>query len=486
MSLFLWIVEKWAKYRTIDGVTLYITYLILGVTLSLNNYSLRKDLKKYDLSLSAINSLLILPSLPWYFKCIFASISDTIPFCGYHRKSYMVLGTCISFTVCMFLTSPDLSLGVLFGLLLLLQCSTVLADVNYDALVVEGCKAANSSELQENTAIFRHLGVMIGMGLGPVIWEGMGSEGIYGILGVWYFFGILAGLVTKEKKRAVLETDSYIIRSIELNEKGENVNAEPIKSNSRCNGFIYWLSLMKASFSHPVLSVTLFYYFFIMLLPGPSSPLWYFTTDVLRFQPRVMAVMSILYELGGILGYYLYKLGMNAIPVRIIYMSCFIATFMLGFVPLLFTTQIYDTGCHSNFINSTIGNNTGCYAFEVYGLDIIAISLIDSVIDGVLAIFVFNTLKSLIRIITKKQLEASLYSTVLSIDNSISALRTLLESYAILFFDLDSGQYSGLSAYILFCQSVYFVFFLLFLIVPYKSLNQIALEVAQEEITPLT
>ncbi len=490
MSLFLWIFEQWAKYRTLKGGTLYSTYLILGVTTSLNVYSFRKDLKNYDLSLSAINTLLILPSLPWYFKCVFASISDTVPLCGYHRKSYMILGTCISFAVCMFLTAPDLSLRQLFGLLLLLQCSTVLADVNYDALVVEGCKAANSSSLQENTAIFRHIGLMIGMGLGPVIWQQMGSEGIYGILGLWYFFGILAAVMTKEKKRniSLSVTDPYVIRSIELNEKGENINAEPIRQHSRCNGFIYWLGLMKASFAHPVLSVTLFYYFFIMLLPGPSSPLLYFTTDVLKFSPGTMAAISILYELGGILGYWLYKLGMNNVPIRVIYMGCFIATFLLGFVPLTYTTQIYNpsNGCISKLVNSTNENSTVCYTFEVYNLDIVAISLVDAIIDGILATFIFNTLKTLIRIITKKQLEASLYSTVLSIDNAISAIRTLLESYTILFFDLDSGEYTGLTGYILFCQAVYFVFFLLFLIVPNKSLKQIAEEVEKEEITPLS
>lgn len=482
MNLFLWLVEKWAHYRTKEGLTLYVTYLILGVTLSLNSYSFRKDLKGYDLTLSAMNMLLILPSIPWYIKCVFASISDNFPLCGYHRKSYMILGTCVSFVICMVLTTPHLTLIIFFGLLLLLQCSTVLPDVNYDALVIEGCKKANSSELQENTAISRHVGVMIGMGLGPFIWQEMGSEGIYGILGIWYFFGILAAILTPEKKRVVSESDSYVVRSIELNERGENVNAEPIP-NSKCQGLVHWLSLMKASFAHPVLSVVLIYYFFIGLLPGPSSPLWYFTTDVLRFPPGVMATMSVLYELGGILGYYLYKLGMNTVSIRVIYCCCFVTTFLLGFIPLLFTTQV--TGCTSQFTNATYHNETVCYTFEKYNLNIVAISLIDAVIDGVLATFVYNTLKSIIRIITKKQLEASLYSTVLSMDNTISALRTILESYAILFFDLDSGEYAGLSGYIVFCQMIYFVFFLMFLIIPNKSLNQIALEVAQEELTPL-
>ena len=394
MSLFIWLVEKWANYRTSEGVTLYFTYLVLGVTLSLNSYSFRKDLKNYSLSLSAINLLLILPSIPWYIKCFFASISDTIPLFGYHRKSYMILGTSISFIVCMFLTSPHLALPVLMGLLLLLNSSTVLADVNYDALVIAVCKVLNSSVIQENTAMFRHVGLMIGMGIGPVIWHELGSEGIYGILGLWYFFGILAAFLTKEEKRTITEDENSpnIAKSIELNERGENINAEPITSKSRCNGFVYWLSIMKASFSHPILSVTLFYYFFIMLLPGPSSPLWYFTTDVLKFSPGTMSAMSILYELGGIAGYALYKLGMNNIPIRIIFMGCYILTFLLGFIPLLFTTKVYNppNNCISQYINSTNSNATVCYLFEVYNLDIKTISMIDAFIDGILFTFIYN------------------------------------------------------------------------------------------------
>lgn len=485
MSIVLWGIKKWAKYRVYEGGTLYVTYLILGVTTSLNLYSLRKDLKKFDLPLSTINTLLILPSIPWYLKCVFASVSDTCALCGYHRKSYMILGTSISFGLCMVLTIPNLSLGTLFGVLLLLQCSTVLADVNYDALVIEGCKKANSSSLQKNTSICRHLGLMIGMGLGPVIWQDLGSEGIYLVLGLWYLLGVFAAVITKDVKtedRGAVTTEitqATYAMSIELDEYGNNVNAGPITSKTTCSSIIYWLSIMKASFAHPVLAATLFYYFFMALIPGPGSPLWYFTTDVLRFPPGLMATMSIMYELGGILGYGLYDCGLDAVPIRLIFFFCLVSNVLLGFVPLVFTVEV--PGCVSQYHNSTSLNTTYCYPFEKYNLDIVAISLIDALFDGVLATFSYNTLKSVIRILTKKHVEASLYSTVLSLDNVFSAFRTIIESYAILFFGLDSGSYAGLTPYILFCQMWYFIFFAMFIILPYKSLDTLAREVVQAE-----
>jgi hypothetical protein len=354
---------------------------------------------------------------------------------------------------------------------------------------------------------------MIGMGLGPIIWQELGSEGIYGVLGIWYLLGLGAAIMTKDEKvgggsrggeeitqiggniTPVVEIiQPKFAMSIELDEYGNNKNAGPINSSSRCTSLVYWFSVMKAAFAHPILAVTLFYYFFMSLIPGPSSPLWYFTTDVLQFSPGLMAAMSIMYELGGIFGYGIYKCGLNAVPVRLIFFGCLVTNVLLGFVPLLMTVEL--PGCVTAFptpgredLNVTNGNQTDlsyCYPFEKYNLNIKAIVLIDAVLDGVLATISFNTLKTIIRIITKKHIEASLYSTVLSLDNLFSAIRTIMESYAILFFGLDNGTYAGLTPYIIFCQMWYFVFFAMFIILPYKSLDTIAREVMESELRSCT
>lgn len=482
-SKFRFFLTSLARARSSEGFSLYTTYLILGVTTSLNSYSLRKDLKSYHLALAIINNLLILPSLPWYCKCLFGSLSDAFSIFGYNRKPYMIIGNAFSFIICLCLTINNLSLGWLMFLLFLLQCFTVLSDVNYDALVLEGCRTKQSSKLLEYTAVCRHMGLMIGVGLGPVIWEQLGSSGIYVILSLWYLLGLGVSFVTIEKKKThVTGVLPDPIQAIELDESGNDINNIPDKKTS-CFNFIFVLSVLKSSLFHPVLSVVLIYYFTMILIPTPNSPLWYYLTDILHFTPSTMAVISILYELGGIMGYVIFSFGFDKIPIRVIYFCVLVANIVLGFVPMILTTEIFGNDCVSKYnnITSLITNETFCYQFEIWKLDPVIIVIFDSIIDGIVQTIHFYTLKSVIRILTKESVEASLQSTILSIDNCLSAMRTLLESYFITFFELDAGVYSTLSNYIIFCQIFYFIFFVSFIILPNQSLSSLQKQITQNQ-----
>jgi len=94
-----------------ENIAVPACYLLVGLLQGLsgpftNVYPL--DLNASEAQQATISSL---KSLPSTFKLIFGFMSDNVPLCGYRRKSYMLVGWCItSLSMCLLLAFSDLSM----------------------------------------------------------------------------------------------------------------------------------------------------------------------------------------------------------------------------------------------------------------------------------------------------------------------------------------------------------------------------------------
>lgn len=77
-------------------------------------------------------------TIPWMVKPLYGWISDTFPLWGTRRKSYMILGGCLSAATAMFIgIIPTLSLVALYTVLTLDSLGGAIKDVAVDGIMVE-------------------------------------------------------------------------------------------------------------------------------------------------------------------------------------------------------------------------------------------------------------------------------------------------------------------------------------------------------------
>lgn len=136
------------------------------------SYYLISNLGASSTQYSAYSTLL---SLPWSFKFAFGMISDGIPILRYRRKSWMYIGWCMFIIINLILASigtPDI--GATTGLMFLMTCSYLLADVCCDTCCVERARyeiASIKGSLQTSGYTIRAYGMIVGATLGAILYN---------------------------------------------------------------------------------------------------------------------------------------------------------------------------------------------------------------------------------------------------------------------------------------------------------------------------
>lgn len=136
------------KYGWPTVLTLIIVYLAQGLryfgSLAMTLY-FKNSVGLSPAQLSMLDSLIV---LAWYLKPIYGLLSDTIPICGYKRKSYMMISSFMgifAYLPIFYIESAEI---VVF-LMILGQLSQVIADVVCDGFMIERARIDSENGAKE-------------------------------------------------------------------------------------------------------------------------------------------------------------------------------------------------------------------------------------------------------------------------------------------------------------------------------------------------
>ena len=124
------------KYGWPTVLTLILVYLAQGLryfgSLAITLY-FKNSVGLNPAQLSMLDSLLV---LAWYLKPIYGLLSDSIPICGYKRKSYMMISSIMGIFAYLPIFYVESAEIVVF-LMILGQFSQAIADVVCDGFMIE-------------------------------------------------------------------------------------------------------------------------------------------------------------------------------------------------------------------------------------------------------------------------------------------------------------------------------------------------------------
>lgn len=154
----------------------FLSYFNVGIAI----YLLITPLSVYiidDLDISSIqyNAYVTIISLPWSFKFMFGTLSDTVPVLGYRRKSWLFCGWTIFISLAFYMSSLDMpQFPLLAAITFLMTCAYLLADVVHDAMCVERARAEYEEikgSIQTTAYTIRSYGGVIGAILGSLLYN---------------------------------------------------------------------------------------------------------------------------------------------------------------------------------------------------------------------------------------------------------------------------------------------------------------------------
>ncbi|KAG6578136.1 Folate-Biopterin transporter (FBT) family [Phytophthora cinnamomi] len=258
-------------------------------------------------------SLLTVMMVPWGVKPLYGIISDSLPLCGYHRKSYMILCSALGAIATLTLAVPDLVTTPLGAVLVLMlnSLSTAVIDVVIDARVVEMSRLDpkyGANDLQSVSWVSMSVGGVLGSFLSGPATHNLGVRGVFCFASV--------GPLT------------ILLFSMFMHEPKTTVSKRHFKSSAKRQ-----LRQLKGAICTPVIWMCALWVFLSgAISPGYSQVFFYFSTDVLKFTPEFLGTVSAFGFIFLMVGTMLYNAFFKDMSFRRIF---FIAQLSLAVVSLL-------------------------------------------------------------------------------------------------------------------------------------------------------
>ncbi|KAJ0396259.1 hypothetical protein ATCC90586_006409 [Pythium insidiosum] len=234
------------------------------------NYYFKDNLKLQPAESQALTTVMM---FPWGVKPVYGIISDSLPLCQYHRKSYIMLFSTLGALTYLLLALPD-GITTSFGavaVLMLNNLSTAVIDVVIDARVVEMSRLDpkhGANDLQSVSWTAMAIGGVIGSFLsGPATHE-LGVRGVF-------FFSAVAPCVVLAFSAAMREAKSRVSSRLFLSSAKRQL-----------------LQLKGAILTPVIWKCALWVFLSGAVSPGYSQVFFYFSTDVLKFTPEFLGTVS--------------------------------------------------------------------------------------------------------------------------------------------------------------------------------------------------
>ncbi|CEG47852.1 Major facilitator superfamily domain, general substrate transporter [Plasmopara halstedii] len=258
-------------------------------------------------------SLLTVMMVPWGIKPFYGIISDSLPLCGYHRKSYMMLCSAIGTIATIIFAIPDLIISPIGAVLVLMlnSLSAAVIDVVIDARVVEMSRLDpkyGANDLQSVSWVSMSVGGVLGSIMSGPATHKLGVRGVFGI--------------------AAIGPLTIFVLSTLMHEAKTTVNKRHWKTSARRQ-----VAQLKGAIGTPVIWMCALWVFLSgAISPGYSQVFFYFSTDVLQFTPEFLGTVSAFGFMFLMVGTMLYNACFKDMPFRRIF---FIAQLSLAIVSLL-------------------------------------------------------------------------------------------------------------------------------------------------------
>lgn len=417
---------------------LYVFYFNLGFLTSVFHFAVRKDLQEYGLSIPELAHQLMFMALPWSFKCIMAWISDTLVCCGFNRKPYIVGCNVLCAVFCYLLMIDKLTLGQYTGLQFGLQLFFAWVDVVYDAVMIYEANLPDSKKLLPNLSATRTLGRLLGH-VGPKLWEVSGSDGVFGTMSASYFVCAICSVLMVDVPRLLAPPG-------EVGGKGYYCKST---------------ALIFTSLRHPILQIMLVFNILTGLIPSAGTATFYFLNDVVNMSPSQVSALQVIGDVTGLLATLVFEKCFMKVPIRILYGVVCIFKLLSGFLPYMLSAR--ETDCGPEYGNGT------CYYYEKHRLDPFPLAMGDNVLGDALDTLQSMPLNIVVKGVCFHVLGATVYTFTLAVQNLVSTLRIHIDAVTMQWFGIDHGQFEALADYIIFCNILDIIGFLLTPILPKES-----------------
>ncbi|KAI9922764.1 hypothetical protein PsorP6_000852 [Peronosclerospora sorghi] len=243
----------------------FMSFSVLAV-----NYFFKDNLQ---LQPAESQSLLTVMMVPWGIKPLYGIISDSLPLCGYHRKSYMMLCSALGTIATLTLAVPNLITTPVGAVLILMlgSLSTAVIDVVIDARVVEMSRLDpkyGANDLQSVSWIAMSVGGVLGSFLSGPATHKLGVRGVFLVAAVGPLSILIFTVFMHEGKTSVTKRHWKASATTQL------VHLKGAISTSVVWRCALWIFLSGA------------------ISPGYSQVFFYFSTEVLHFTPEFLGTVS--------------------------------------------------------------------------------------------------------------------------------------------------------------------------------------------------
>jgi folate/biopterin transporter len=389
-------------------ILVYFIQGLLGISRLALSFYYKDMLHLSPADLSMISSISV---LPWVIKPIYGFISDTYPFLGYKRKSYLMLSgflSSISWGALAIMANQISSntanvyntynINDIISSILLVTISSfgiAFSDVLVDAIVVTKSRLdpTKSGSLQSLSWSSSALGGFISAIFSGYLVQNFGSAFVFGITAVIPLIMVVGALLIKEDKIDKI----YNTKQLTISNNTKTIN----KLNFKTQMNNVWQIVKQRHILSPLLFLVL-----CQIMPSSGSSLLYFQVNELGFQPEFLGKLGLISSVSSIVGITIYNQKLKTVPLRSIFQwTCILGT-ILGMTPLMLITHM----------NRNLGLSDAWFAIG------------DDIILTILGQIAFMPVLVLAAKMCPEGVEAMLYATLMSIFNLTGSIGGLFSA----------------------------------------------------------
>jgi len=389
---------------------LYFVQGLLGISKIAINFYYKDMLNLSPFELTTITSI---TAIPWIIKPLYGFISDTYPFFGYKRKSYLVLSSLlgsISWVIMANFVSliniGQMETGIItlinsVSLVMLSFIGFAFSDVLLDAIAVSKTREQNNtSSIQTIFWVSSLLGSIISSYFSGYLLQNYGTVFVFYLSAVFPLITVVISVFIKEPLNYKLQysrADTIQLLKIKIKKILNTLSQKTI---------LYPLLLLMISNAMPKISTTLFYY----------------EVNKLGFQPEFFGMIGSASSIASLLGIVLYNQQLKSIQLRAILKWTCILNMILGMLPLILVTHI----------NRLIGIPDTWFAI----LDDIIISIFSQISTMPILVLAAQ--------ICPSGIEGMLYATITSANNLSNNIGKLLGGLLTLMMGVTNYNFTNL------------------------------------------
>ena len=460
-------------------LSVYFVQGALGLSRLATSYFYKDELHLSPAEMAAITGIV---SIPWIIKPLYGFISDGLPLFGYKRKSYLILSGiigCLAWLAMGFIVTD--STGAIIANVIG-SASIAVSDVVVDSLVVEKSRVPSSSsssnssdyhplsssavvsatedkeyeklenpptQSEKNSSLDRNqitrdnsseekrmttddslLNPTSESKAGDLQSLCWGAASVGGICSAYFSGSLLQVLSTRQ---IFMLTSLFPLITCFTSLYLEEIRTEPVGKSVitefAANVRVQLLQL-KNTLLKPEIYLPVFFVFLWQSTPSPDSAMFFYTTNILGFQPEFMGKVRLFSSIASLAGVSLFRWKLKNYSTKNVIFWATIASALLGLSPVMLVTHF----------NREIGVPDQLF------------SLADAVVLTVLGQIAFMPTLVLASSLCPPGIEGTLFASLMSIYNGAGVLSSEIGAVLTSSLGVTDTNFDNLSLLIIICS----------------------------------